>query len=119
MATNETNISFYLQCSRIHIFVNALREIGCPSYICFMISENGRKLVLTPYPKKDYHSHRVPQRVYKGDGGMEVSSLGLCRIIASLNEWNLHYSYRIPGIIYPREKICVFALDQAERIVRR
>ena len=80
----ETFLSFYLKANRIHVFVDALREIGCPVNICFMIGENGKTLILKPYPKKDFHSHRVPQDVYRGKKSMEVSSLRLCRIIADM-----------------------------------
>lgn len=109
----ETFLSFYLKANRIHVFVDALREIGCPVNICFMIGENGKTLILKPYPKKDFHSHRVPQDVYRGKKSMEVSSLRLCRIIADMQQWNVNYSYRVPGVIISRQRICVFYLDQA------
>ena len=112
----ETFLSFYLKANRIHVFVDALREIGQPANICFMVGSDGKTLILKPYPKKDFHSHRVPQDVYKGKKSMEVSSLRLCRIMAEMQCWNMRYSYRIPGVIYPQQKICVFHLDHAERI---
>lgn len=64
-------------------------------------------------PKKDFHSHRVPCDVYRGKKRMEVSSLRLCRIIADMHQWNVNYSYRVPGVIISRQRICVFYLDQA------
>lgn len=113
---SETFLSFYLKANRIHVFVDALREIGQPTNICFMVGENGKTLILKPYPRKDFHSHRVPQDVYRGKKSMEVSSLRLCRIIAQMQCWNADYSYRVPGVILPRQRLCVFHLDQAERI---
>ena len=86
----ETFLSFYLKANRIHVFVDALREIGCPVNVCFMIGKNGKTLILKPYPKKDFHSHRVPQDVYRGKKSMEVSSLRLCRIIADMQQWNVN-----------------------------
>lgn len=112
----ETFLSFYLKANRIHVSVNALREIGQPANICFMVGENGKTLILMPYLRKDFHSHRVPQDVYRGKKSMEVSSLGLCRIIAQTQCWNVDDSYRVPGVILPRQRLCVFHLDQAERI---
>ncbi|MCI6594004.1 MAG: hypothetical protein MSJ87_01955 [Firmicutes bacterium] len=47
----DTNISFYLKASRIHIFIDALRGLGSPSRICFMIDELGKILLITPYRK--------------------------------------------------------------------
>ena len=44
---NDTYISFYLRANRIHIFVDALRGIRHPKYICFMIEENGKKMIVT------------------------------------------------------------------------
>ena len=72
---SKTHLSFYLKANRIHIFVDALRLIGSPANICFMIGENGKTLILKPYPKKDFHSHRVSAEVYKGKRSMEISSL--------------------------------------------
>lgn len=112
----ETFLSFYLKANRIHVFVDALREIGQPTNICFMVDDNGKTLILKPYPRKDFHSHRVPQDVYKGKKSMEVSSLRLCRIMAEMQCWNTSYSYRVPGVILPQQKICIYHLDQAERI---
>lgn len=113
---NETHLSFYLKANRIHVFVDALRLIGCPTNICFMIGEDGKTLILKPYPKKDFHSHRVPGDVYRGKKSMEVSSLRLCRIIAQMQQWNNSYSYRVPGGIVQQQNICIFYLDQAEPI---
>lgn len=112
----ETNISFYLKTSRIHIFVDALREIGEPSRICFMISENGTNLLIAPYNKRDFKSHGVPREVYFGIGGMEISSIKLCRIIAQKQSWDLSRSYRVPGKAYENQRIAIFDLDKATAI---
>lgn len=113
---SETFLSFYLKANRIHVFVDALREIGQPTNICFMVGPAGKTLIVKPYPRKDFHSHRVPQDVYKGKKSVEVSSLQLCRIMAEMQCWNTSCSYRVPGVILPQQKICIYHLDQAERI---
>lgn len=112
----ETHISFYLKTNRIHIFVEALRGIGEPSRICFMISEKGESLLITPYDKRDFKSHSVPRNVYNGTGAMEISSFKLCRIIAKLHHWKLDRSYRVPGQIYETKKVAIFDLTKAEAI---
>ena len=112
----ETNISFYLRANRIHIFVDALRGIGEPSRICFMIFENGESLLIAPYDKRDFKSHNVPKEVYTGTGVMEICSIKLCRIIASLHDWKLYQSYRVPGKVYESKKVAIFDLDKAEII---
>ena len=53
-----------------------------------------------------------------GNGGMEVSSMKLCRIIASLYHWDLDRSYRVPGTVYPEKKVAIFRLKEAELIDR-
>ena len=114
----ETYISFYLKANRIHVFVDALREIGSPKRICFMISDDGKKLLVVPYQKQDFVSHKVPSEVYKGVGGMEVSSLKLCALIAKMYNWDTDRSYRVPGIVYSQKHIAVFELTAAEVINR-
>jgi len=113
---DETYISFYLKASRIHVFVNALRGIGCPVRICFMISDDGRSLLLAPYKKRDLKSHSVPKSVYNGSGGMEISSMKLCRLLADMYSWDLSLSYRVPGRIYESKRVVIFDLKAASVI---
>lgn len=114
----DTYISFYLKANRIHIFVDALRGIGSPSRICFMVEESGETLLVAPYGKRDFKSHSVPPVVYSGTGGMEVSSFRLCRMIASLHHWDVSRSYRVPGKVYSEQKVAIFRLPEAEVIDR-
>ena len=110
---NETYISFYLRSNRIHVFTNALREIGEPSRICFLIGENGHSLLMVPYRKRDCRSHHVPRDVYNGCDSMEISSMKLCRIIAFIHKWDIRLSYRVPGKIITDEQVVIFDLDRA------
>ena len=112
----QTYISFYLRPNRIHIFIDALRWMGCPKRICFMISENGNSLLIAPYAKKDFKSHPVPHEAYVGTGVMEVSSLKLCRLIAKLHHWQESCSYRVPGMVWEDRQIAIFDLTNASRI---
>lgn len=113
---NETYISFYLRSNRIHVFTNALREIGEPSRICFLIGENGHSLLMAPYRKRDFRSHNVPRDVYSGCDSMEISSMKLCRIIAFIHNWDIKQSYRVPGKIFSDEQVVIFNLDGATNI---
>ncbi len=112
----DTYISFYLRMYRIHVFVEALRGIGCPRRICFLMSEDGRNLMIVPYKKKDLISHSVPGKVYDGRGGMGVNSYKLCQLIANRYKWDLAYSYRVPGMVFAEKRIAVFDLTRAEVI---
>lgn len=114
----ETYISFYLKANRIHVFADSLRGLGSPSRICFMIERSGETLLIAPYKKRDFKSHGVPPDVYNGTGGMEVSSIKMCRIIASLHQWDLNRSYRVPGRIHEEQKVAIFSLREAEIIDR-
>ena len=113
---NDTYISFYLKAYRIHVFVDALRGIGRPSRICFMISKDRRSLLLAPYNKRDLKSHNVPKEVYSGLGSMEISSMMLGNLIAYSHSWDLSLSYRVPGKIYPDKNVVFFDLTKAEII---
>ena len=112
----EAYISFYLKANRIHIFVDTLREIGSPKRICFMISDDGRSLLVVPYKKKDFKSHQVPDEVYKGIGCMEVSSIKLCRLIAGMYNWHEDRSYRVRGTAYNAQQIAIFDLNASAMI---
>ena len=112
----NTHISFYLRNNRIHIFIDSLRGIGSPKFISFLIDEDGNNLVLIPYNKKDFHSHRVPIYVYNGKRGLSLTSIRLCKILATKFSWDTNKSYRVPGIIIRQQKIVVFNLQKAVSI---
>ena len=114
----KTDISFYLKYNRIHVYVEVLRGIGCPGNVCFMIAENGESLVLAPYPKRDFKSHRVPSAVYDEGKSMDICSLKMCKLLTDMCHWNPEYSYRIPGTIFPKQEIAVFYLLEAKEIER-
>ena len=114
----ETYISFYLRNNCIHVFVEALRGIGKPSRICFMIEESGETLLILPHDKIDFKSHRVPPGIYNGTRCLELYSMKLCHIIANLHNWDLSRSYRVPGKVFAEKKMAVFRLKEAEIIER-
>lgn len=114
----ETNISFYLKTNRIHVFMDALRGIGSPKYICFLISDDGSRLIMKPYDKKDFHSHRVPVDVYNGCKRLELSSLPLCKILTEMFEWSENDTYRVPGKILIEQGLVVFYLNEAEKFYK-
>lgn len=112
-------LSFYLKAGRIHIYTDALREIGSPARICFMSAEDGKTLLLAPYENRDLKSHCVPAQVYRGGGSMEVSSIKLCRMIAELYSWDISKSYRIPGRICCENRAVIFEFAKAEIIEKK
>lgn len=115
---SAVHISFYLRASRIHVFVEALRRIGRPKRICFLISADGESLLMRAHQKRDFQSHKVPQSVYMGGRPLEISSYKLCRILAELHSWNPEYSYRAPGVVRKDQSSILFHLAEAEAIGR-
>lgn len=116
---NETHISFYLKAYRIHIFMEALRGIGSPHRICFMLSKDGQSLAMLPYKKRDFKSHKVAQEVYQGGQSLEVSSYQFCSMLAALHSWDKERSYRVPGIIDTERHLVLFDLTKAKIIEKR
>lgn len=115
-AMNTIQISFYLRANRIHVFAEALRCIGSPKRICFLISSDGQTLLMCAYKKRDFRSHKVPRNVYMGERSFEISSNKLCRILAELHSWDLKYSYRVPGAVRKEPDSILFYLAKAEVI---
>ena len=111
---NGIYISFYLKAHRIQIFVETLRSIGSPGRIRFLLTEDGRTLLIHPYGKRDFTSHIVPRQVYDGKRSLEISSYKLCAILAELHGWDPGCSYRVPGRIAADARSVLFFLDKAE-----
>ena len=109
----ETFLSFYLRTNRIQVFVSALKGIGNPRRICFLLSRDGKSLLLTPYGKRDLKSHSVPASAYQGSGDFRINSYKLCHILAEKHHWDLSRSYRVPGKVCPKRQIVVFDLTSA------
>ena len=112
----DTYISFYLRANRLHVFVYALRQIGSPRRICFLVSKTGTSMVMVPHKKKDFISHAVPNDVYTGVDSLEICSKKLCEVIAGLHGWDLGNSYRVPGTIKEEQELVLFDLTRAEII---
>ena len=51
-----TSISFYLRTGRIHIFTDAIRTIGEPSFIRFLLNQDGTSMIIEPYHTKEFQS---------------------------------------------------------------
>lgn len=115
---DETNISFYLRTNKIHIFIEALKKIGKPHRICFMLDKTGESLLLVPYEKADFISHKVPAGIYNGKTDMDVSSMKLCRILANRLNWDTDFSYRVPGVVLADKNVIKYDLTKAEKIPR-
>lgn len=110
---NETNISFYLNRCRIHIFKKAIEGIGNPKYIRFRIKPDGTSLVMEQYDRKTLRSLKVPVSDDTSRWDMEVSSKSMCMLLAETFGWDIKKSYRVPGKIYSMQNIVVFDITAA------
>ena len=116
----NTSVSFYLRSNTVRVFIGALREIGEPQFIRFLINEERMELVLQPYHRKEFQSFRVPEGLYHPDSGkyknMCVHSQAFCRLVAMRLGWDLSVSYRVPGTVIRQHRIIVFHLRRAQQI---
>lgn len=115
---NTSSISFYLRSNRLHVFVSALKELGSPSRICFLLDKDGNRLLILPYDKHDFVSHAVPRKLYLGSSSMEIHSQKLCSVIADKHGWDLSKSYRVPGTVFKDKRAAVYYLAKAVLIDR-
>ena len=113
--TDNTYISLYGKCGKIHIFKQTIRAIGQPKFIRFRINPDGR-ILLEPYHKITLTSFRVPKDLDEMTTTMEVSTTALIRIIFQEFNFDLTRSYRIGGYVYEDKHIAIFHIASAELI---
>ena len=117
--TTQTYLSFYLRTSTIRVFNEAVRSIGRPNYIRFLLNTETMQIAMIPAYNKDFQSFRVPKALYSshvGNKAMMVHSQKLCRILAAQLGWNGEYSYRVPGTVFEEQKVARFDLAHATQI---
>lgn len=112
----EVWISFYMKYNRLHIFRDVLHSMGEPGRICMMLSRDGNRLLIVPYQKRDFISHKVSKEVYEKKRSMEIYSKKLCTVIGRVHNWNPDKTYCIPGIINTEERTAVFNLLSAKEL---
>ena len=111
----NTHISFYLNENKIHVFCNAVRAIGVPKFVRFLLNKEGTSMIMEPYDKKEFQSMRVPEAVYGKTGKMDFRSVGFCRLLSYRLGWERTHSYRIPGKVLPKQRLVLFDLTSAVR----
>lgn len=101
----------------IRIPRSALRGIGDPKFVRFLVKNDGTSLIMEPNVRMDLKSHRVP--LHKGEHWkLEITSTRLCRLLQSKTGWVDGESYRVPGLVYVNQRKAVFDLESAETIPR-
>ena len=113
MKVPDTYISFSPQRNRVHIPVDALKKIGSPRYVRFLIDGEGKSMVMQPYSKKVFQSMRVPPLNRLRRSGMEVHCADFCRLLTQHLHWKKEATYRMPGKVYPAQGLIKFDLCDA------
>ena len=112
----QTHPSLYLRWNRIRVFKSTIRLLGTPKFVQFSVHQDGTSMILSPFDKKSFTSFRIPANIYDEKGSLEISSKGLCRILANRLNWNVNQSYRIPGKYISSQNIVVYDLTSAAAI---
>lgn len=115
----QTHPSLYLRWNRIRVFKSTIRLLGTPKFVQFSVHQDGTSMILSPFDKKSFTSFRIPANIYDEKGSLEISSKGLCRILANRLNWNVNQSYRIPGKYISSQNIVVYDLTSAAAIPYR
>lgn len=110
---NKTYISFYLKDGAIRVYTEAIRFLGQPNYVRFLLNGDGSSMVMEPYHKKEFQSIRVRKNADRKLKKMHFSSAYLCRLMTFALGWNPEKSYRVPGRYIPAQKIVVFDMTKA------
>jgi hypothetical protein len=117
--SEQSYISFYLRTNEIRVFVDAIRKIGLPHCIRFMINSETMQLVMIPAERKDFQSFRVPKGILDPSTKrqkMSIHSLQFCRMLSQRLGWDENCSYRVPGTAFSKQRIARYDLSKASVI---
>lgn len=101
-------ISFSLVPGRITIFKNTLEALGYPEYYRFLFDTENRRFAVQVCEIDDEGAHRLPETFLHDH--YAIKSMDLVRFVYSTCDWNRKVTYRIPGEVYPAERLVNFNL---------
>ena len=110
---NKTYVSFYLKDGVAHVYTEAIRFLGQPNYIRFLLNGDGTSMIMEPYHKKEFQSIRVRKDKDQTLKKMRFHCRLFCRLLTYTLNWDAEKSYRIPGRFVPAQHIVVFDLTKA------
>ena len=110
---NKTYVSFYLKDGMINVYTDAIRFLGEPNYIRFLLNGDGSSMILQAYHKKEFQSIRVPKNADRTWTQTRFCSAPMCRLMKYALGWEPDKSYRVPGKYSPAQKIVVFDMTKA------
>jgi len=110
---NKTYVSFYLKDGMINVYTDAIRFLGEPNYIRFLLNCDGSSMIMQAYHKKEFQSIRVPKNAARTWTQTRFCSAAMCRLMKYALGWEPDKSYRVPGKYIPAQKIVVFDMTKA------
>lgn len=113
--SEKTHMSFYLAHNTFRIFTDAVRRIGCPGHVRFLMNPDDLRMAMESHDKKKLTSFKVPHKLFTDTKGtsMRIHSKRFCHLLAEKMEWDMAKSYRVPGEIFSRQQVVIFDLSQA------
>ena len=121
MARDNTYISFYLSDGTCKVFTNAIRTLGNPKYVRFLINPVTLAMAMEEYGEKTFTSFKISKNMLGGRNchGLRIYSKKFCDVVATRMGWDPKKSYRVPGFIYPEQKLVIYDLTSAKEIEAR
>lgn len=116
LTDNTTYISFYLKDGKVHVFADAIRSLGTPNYIRFLLGRDGSSMIMEPYHKKEFQSIRVKKDNEQIHHKLCFRCKPFCKLLENTFGWASLYSYRVPGRLILSQRIILFDLTQAAAI---
>ena len=96
----------------IHVYAEAVRFLGQPKFIRFLLNKDGSSMLMESYHKKEFQSFRVPQEAL-APRKMRIFSRSFCRLLAYTLKWDVDKSYRVPGQYVASKRVVVFDMTKA------
>lgn len=98
---------------QVYIYRETIRELGNPAFFRFLLNPEKRKFAIEVCALGDPGYYTTP---VLEDDRYRVNSIKLLRLIWNLCEWDEDRTYRVPGVVYHKENIAEFLLDEAEPV---
>ena len=112
----RTNISFYLKSGTIRVYRATMRALEKPEFIRLRLHPQISSLIVEPFDKITLTSFRVPQKLFKDNGAMQIHSKALCDMVAEAMNWENERSYTVTGRPIVGQKIVLFDLTKASEV---
>lgn len=114
--TDDTYLTIHMNPYYIRVFRNALKAVGMPRYVRFLMEPDSERMAMTAYDRKEFTSFRVPQKISESgnkNACVRIHSHILCKALFRQFGWDTLRTYRIPGKLYPEQKAVIYNLTEA------